>query len=658
MGAYDEAYSVLAEVTAVVHTAKAVADVLAELREVHERALTVWANLARAAESVSVVPFPAPSGEPHQEPLADGIPAAIAALAAGQPVEARRILSRQVERIGNDRPLRTLELRILLLRAAVAERDLSYARVAIEELSAQADERDDSSARCELAFLAAQVALLHGDAQTSLTLVDGALALAADAGLGLLWIDLLTLRSRVLLSLDEVSGARESAAAALLGPAGFIAERWPASADLLGASHTDCDYRSGAGTAAEALQSAGGEVPPDSVRALADGSQRKATRVRIRKKDEEKVTGLERRIQLHEAALAAIESSKTCGLPLAVYFRKYDITVTHGPMEYGPRLIENVLQDSLPDGTSVVTIQSHDDITGYSGTGHALDRDAPALLLDDEHWKEAASALIAHADLIVSECLVLTPGVRFELEIAYKTGRWDRTVLVLPPLQGALEVIDSDPLIQMFPRCVWADTLHTEPIVDAPVMADLIARIETITALPEEERRRLADRALRDERFPVDLRQIAESYEFSAAMDSQWQDEDERVRYYGFWRLFRAASIRGARMLQGDDSFENRSKLNGSYVQMSAILLDFTREGDRIVLIGDLTMAEQCAESAVHLIRESDGPLAGHFFRERAVQQWEDVRKLRQAVEAQPERFILRPRYGPFVMRKMSDEGA
>jgi hypothetical protein len=91
---------------------------------------------------------------------------------------------------------------------------------------------------------------------------------------------------------------------------------------------------------------------------------------------------------------------------------------------------------------------------------------------------------------------------------------------------------------------------------------------------------------------------------------SQWQEEDDRIRYYGFWKLFRAASIRGVSMLRGDDSFDNRVKLSGAYVQMSAVLLDHERDGDKLVLLGDLTAAEQLARSARTLIRESDGPAA------------------------------------------------
>jgi hypothetical protein len=182
------------------------------------------------------------------------------------------------------------------------------------------------------------------------------------------------------------------------------------------------------------------------------------------------------------------------------------------------------------------------------------------------------------------------------------------------------------------------------------VIRDLIARIDAIAALPDEERRRLIDPVLRDEAFPIDLESIAQAYELQTRMEAMRQDDDARLRYYGFWQLFRASSIRGVLMSRGDDSFGNRLGLHSAMLQMSAILLDHEKEADRIVLVGDLLFAEQCAQSAYNIIGEDD--MVGHSLRASALDQWETVRKLRAMVEAEPERFILRPRYGLFVVRE------
>jgi hypothetical protein len=322
-------------------------------------------------------------------------------------------------------------------------------------------------------------------------------------------------------------------------------------------------------------------------------------------------------------------------------------------MEFGPRLAENVLHQALPAGTHVLTIQSQGPGLGYSGSGNRFDRAAPALLVEDAGWQEVAAGLIPFADLIVSECLMLTDGVRFELETSYRANRWDRTVLLLPPLRAATPVIDSDPLIQLFPRCIWADALHTESLTDSPVIKDLIDRMSAITTLPEDVRRSLAVPNARDAAYPIDLLPVADHHATAAKWDSLRQDEDDRIRYYGFWRLFRAASIWGVQMARsGDDSLDTRTRLADAYVQMSAIMLDGERDGDRIVLVGDLTFAEQCAQSACHLIR--DGDPAAEYFRGRAEKQLEEVLAVRRAVEANPERVIVRPRYGPFPVRAAS----
>jgi hypothetical protein len=177
-----------------------------------------------------------------------------------------------------------------------------------------------------------------------------------------------------------------------------------------------------------------------------------------------------------------------------------------------------------------------------------------------------------------------------------------------------------------------------------------------IAGLPEEKRRCLVDPKARDDAYPIDMLPIAVDYEETAMWDSLNREEDDRIRYYGFWRLFRAAAIRGARLIRGDDSFDNRTKLAEAYIQMSTIMLDHEQEGDRLVLIGDLNFAVQCAQSAYNLIRDSDGPIAIQFYRERAQMHYEEVMAIHKAIETHPDRIILRPRYGPFPLRAASSQ--
>ncbi len=601
MSAYDHAFHVIMSIAAAGQDADGAAVVLDDLVAVHARARRALSEFNRFA----IVPVGGPSSEVNAEELFDGRPAALVALGAGRSDDAVRILSSQLARWSQERleSPQGLTMRTLLLRAQLAGESNQGARESIVQLRHLADKLDDAAARCELASIAAELALGEGNYQASLALADDFLDLASSCDLRLLRNELLRIHSKALLALGCVEEAKASVE----------------------------------------------EI--EEVAASAVVRPRKERRQPARITEEPRKSGPGRRIQLHEAALAVIGNYNTQGLPFALYFRKYDFMVAHGPMEFGPQLIENVLHEAMPPGAQVLTIQEHENVLpDYSGSGSRFDRSAPALLLGDEHWREVAASLIPFADLIVSECYMLSEGVRFELDLAYRMNRWDRTVLLLPPLKSFLAVIDSDPLVQMFPRCIWMDSFHGESLTASPVVRDLITRMSQIAALPDGDRRRLTDRAARDEAYPIDLLPIAERYESSAMWSSQWQDEDDRVRYYGFWKLFRAGSIRGVRMLRGDDSFDNRVKLSSAYVQMSAILLDHERDGDKFVLIGDLTFAEQCAQSARALIRESDGP-AAFYFREQAEKQLQSVLRIRGVVEAQPDRFVRRPRYGPFPVR-------
>src|SRR5262249_55261766 len=152
---------------------------------------------------------------------------------------------------------------------------------------------------------------------------------------------------------------------------------------------------------------------------------------------------------------------------------------------------------------------------------------------------------------------------------------------------------DNDELIQMFPRCVWADAMHRTPITAAPVIVDLMERVRALAGLPAEKRRRLVDRDARDAAYPIDLVQVAIQLERDAEMGSIFHGDDKNTRYYSFWKMFRAAGIRGVRYMKGDRTTENRMKLAKLYLEMSNIMLDHSQEGDRFILQGDPEEAKQ-----------------------------------------------------------------
>jgi hypothetical protein len=576
MSAYDHAFYAIMKIAAGGHDACGAAQVLSEMVEVHSRARELMSEFNRSA----IFPLPGPSGEVNAEELLDGRPAAMVALLAGRPGDALRILTPQLARWSQERldSRQGLEMRTLVLRAQMADERNREAGESIVQLRHLADELDDTAARCELASIAAGLALVEGNAEASLALADDFVDLASNCDLGLLRNDLLKVRSKALRALGRVEEARAS----------------------------DEDIQKVA--AAPVVE------PP------------RQRRQRAKAAEESRRGEPEQRLQLHEASLSVIEDYNTQGLPFALYFRTYSVIVAHGPLEFGPQMIETVLHEAMPPGAHVLTVQDPDlGPLYYSGLSSHFYRSAPGLYLEDEHWQEILASLIPFADLIVAEWYALTEGVRFELDVAYRTNRWDRTVLLLPPPKGYLSGVHSDPLIQKFPRCIWIDSFDTGWLTDSPVVRDLITRMAEIAGLPEDARRRLTDRAARDEAYPIDLLPIAVHYERSAMRRRLRQDEDDRIRNYVFWELFRAASIRRVRMLRGDESFDNRMKLYDAYMEMSEIVLDHEREGDKIILIGDLTFAEQCAQSARALIRESDGPAAFASRRKRAENRLQSV---------------------------------
>jgi hypothetical protein len=371
-----------------------------------------------------------------------------------------------------------------------------------------------------------------------------------------------------------------------------------------------------------------------------------------RSDQEDRRTGVDRRIQLDERAWQAIEDYKTKGVPFALYFRKYDITIAHGPKELGTRLIENVLYDSMPPGANLITVQDHKDFAAYGGRRNVLERSAPALFLDDEHWEETVKAIIPAAELILSEICFLSSGVHFELETAYQAQKWDKTVLLLPPYDSYLKLLDNDPLIQKFPRAIWMDAFHTEKLVEMAQFSDLISRIGQIAGLPEEERLRRIEKE-DSTAIPVDLLPLAKHYEFNAGM---WSMEDsERSLYYGFWELFRSASIRAVLFLKGDTSLDNRSRWARSCLEMAAIMLRPKEEGDKIIVQGDLDFAKQMAETSHALLEKEQGFFMDHL-RQRAEELYASVDRVQRLLREQPARFELRPRFGPFPVRKRGQQ--
>jgi hypothetical protein len=578
----------------------------------------------------SITPLDRPSGDVIQDRLVGGRLAAMLALAEGRYAE-----------LGSNAAADALaarELRTLLLRADISGKRDEQGGALLASLRDAAERQDDCDAECELAVLAQ---LRLENSAERLALADAYLPRAEACGLGMHWSDLQLARSHSLADLGRRDEARGAAEAALFGRAKMIGAY--GNGDWAVAGEAVSLMRSIGVTVSEhVLADVERSVPPER------SSPPKAEK---RRADPSSGLGASAPGFKHELALRVIKAYQDEGTPFALYFRKFDIEVLHGPFELGPKLTENALRDALPPEVELITVQDHDFATKFFESSR-FRREAPALLLQDKHWTEVVRALIPFADLIVSEPLMLSEGVRLELQMIYAAQRWDRTVLVLPPQNGPFPLIDKDSSIQMFPRCIWADALHQEPISKSPVVVDLLERIRAIVRLPVETRRTLIDPPARDKAYPVDLTSVAEYLETQAELGAVFNHEDETTRYSAFWQTFRAAAIRAVRYIGGDRSFDNCSKLVRSYIEMSKIMMDFSTEGDKFILQGDPAEAKVLIRSAYGLLQDFEDDLLVRLLRAEAETQWVHLVKLEQDLRDNANRFELRPRYGPLVLAR------
>jgi len=541
-----------------------------------------------------------PTGPVDPETLLDGYASALIAVLHGRPMEVLRLNTRFGRALPSAQGTRrACELHQLTIRALLMVGRTNDAARSLDALSEATARNDDAALRARLAVLHADVAAAQGRPADALALLDKTLRDAANKGLGLDCIDLLLVRGRSLHAGGRPEEARAAACAAVLGAEAAPAalQNFPALSGMTGS--VECAYRAATRQGVDLLRALGVEVPQhvaQGLRGEVADMMPPAPPPRAPRPEPKKESGLSRRGQLDDEARRVIKDYEERGVPFVLYFRKSGFTVMHGPMEYGTRLTENVLRDALPPGVNIITIQDPESTISYTGSEIRLERAAPALLLDDDNWQKAAVWLIQNADLIVSEALMLSKGVQFELERIFNLRKGDRTVLLLPPLNAYLPTIDSDASIQLFVRCVWADGLHTQSIDGHNMVRDLLERVGKIGALPDGTRQTLRKAADREKAFPVDLRAIARTLEAETLLLGQYADDDD-ARYYLFWKLFRAASIRTLRYVDGVAD-EDNSALASLSRQMSAILLHGKREADCLVLEGDLEFAEQCAHNA------------------------------------------------------------
>jgi tetratricopeptide (TPR) repeat protein len=207
---------------------------------------------------------------------------------------------------------------------------------------------------------------------------------------------------------------------------------------------------------------------------------------------------------LHAAALALFAEYEKTGKPFVLYLRTFAIRQLYGhKLDKDGNLVDEstalVLEEHLhrllaPRGVGVIKIADTSTPDVFGGR-------VPALVLDQDKWFPAVKTLIASAELIVSECQFLNPGVLAELKACIELGRADRTVLILP--SPPVEFYGKPEDIEPFARATYQHDLNWEFPAKSVVFRDLVARIGRIGAMDPAKRIRLIRQGRLDEAEPV-----------------------------------------------------------------------------------------------------------------------------------------------------------
>lgn len=246
----------------------------------------------------------------------------------------------------------------------------------------------------------------------------------------------------------------------------------------------------------------------------------------------------------HRAALQILRESDESRIPLAVYLRKFDMHMMHGPGEQERQFGEEMVLDALPEGARLLTVQ--EEPTGEIIRSALSDR-VPAISLGAD-WKSTLRPILARAELIISEFTFLSEGVRWELETCRALGKHHQTVLILPPRKSPFACLDHLIPLDQFPRVLWADQFFRERIAESFAVQDLMDRLRVIAAFLPEERRKMYASGDMLQYAPVSYDGVFTGYKTRAKNREVQQalaDEDPDAAYYRFWDWYRAASVLG-----------------------------------------------------------------------------------------------------------------
>jgi tetratricopeptide (TPR) repeat protein len=215
----------------------------------------------------------------------------------------------------------------------------------------------------------------------------------------------------------------------------------------------------------------------------------------------------------HEAALAVLDAYSSSGTPFALFLRTFHIAQLYCHAsdggdggEEGILLDEHFTRRLRAIGVNVIRVLDSD--FEHLVNTPPFNSETPALLLNDSSWLATVKMLIDSAELILSECQFLSPGVVDELRACVAAGKIDQTVLLTP--SPPFEFIGNDEVAQRFPRIIHQFDLDLACPIRTFVFQDLVDRMAQIARMEVADRLRLLREGRLREALPVSYRGVPE----------------------------------------------------------------------------------------------------------------------------------------------------
>jgi tetratricopeptide (TPR) repeat protein len=208
--------------------------------------------------------------------------------------------------------------------------------------------------------------------------------------------------------------------------------------------------------------------------------------------------------RLHEQAEQVLSEYRTRGRPFALFLRNFDLEAYQARSRAGGVLIVQQDEPGDVEAKLAAALRGRLPVIGIANPSLVrpdFEHPIPKLLIADEHWRDVLSRLLLAADLVVMHLEQVTPGVAAELAAILELQRQDVVVIVLRSrpaeeqqdalAEGLMSVHGIDrpqagtpgpELLRRFPRVVLADEVPFEQLDASPPFAELLARIDALSA--------------------------------------------------------------------------------------------------------------------------------------------------------------------------------